>query len=75
MICINDFKLIVFDIKREMRQEDSFSCLLFNMIIKSLTRRLFQSVIITEFITLNEMMFKKEFYADDTTVYLNNLRK
>ena len=74
-ICVNDFESIVFNVKRKMRQEDSLLCLLFNIVIKSLTGRLFQSIAITKFIALSKMMFKKIFYADDTAVYLNNFRE
>ena len=58
-----------------MRQEDSLSCLLFNMTIESLARPLFQSVVITGFTALNGMMSKKKLYADDTAVYLSDFRE
>ena len=74
-ICINNFKSIVLDIKRGVKQRDSFSCLFFNIIIESLTRRLFQFIVITKSIALNKIMFKKKLYADDTAVYLNDFRE
>jgi hypothetical protein len=72
---VNKFLSENFKIEREVRQKDSLFCILYNVIIESLTLHIIKNSELSDFKNETKHVHKISMYADDIAMYFTFLRQ